>query len=436
MAKGKAALPVIIIAVLILAGFFWMTQFASANRDRAINRSPIGVSALAGWLSQNDIPARLSHRRVYPPLADLGLRVMPLYDLDLSETAPTPSGQKDRLESGDLRDLSEENYLTKIAELPTLVLLPKWRGVAAELEILHAQALIPLDKLQTLKEQIGLGEVLIERGGAEFKRVQSDDGALALFHAQRFVTSTLPDQCGPVLTDGDTALIIRCAPTRDALPYPVWFLSDPDLLNNHGLGVADNAAFAVTQLTQLRGDTDKPIYVDVNSELLTLLEDQDEGQSYERGGEELSRFLQYPFSVFWAMFFVVIAVCYWRGAFRFGPVASANETGWDQSKGAAIAAKSRLLRLSGNDGAIVADFVSEQLRTLSTDFLGHDQPDDGGKRFFQVLARRDPALADALGQTAQKLMNDASSLAPLEVNRLLSDYHSMLKKVIDPHGSD
>ncbi len=434
--NGKSIIPVIVISVLLIGGLFLMTQFVSANRDRAINRSPVGMSALPEWLLENDVPARLSHRRIHPALADLSLRVMPLYDLDLAKSIEPPASQQERLENGELRDATEENYTTKISELPTLVVLPKWRGAAAELELLHEQALIPIQSMRLLMAQIGLGVVRIERAGARFSVTRSDSFELALFHAQTFSPETLPDHCSPEVMAGENALIIRCEPAQASLPFPVRFLADPDLLNNHGLGLSDNAEFAVSFLNDLRAENDRPIYVDVNSEILTLLDVQDEGQDYNRGSEELSRFFQYPFTVFWAMFLIVVAVTYWRGAFRFGPITAISEPTWDQSKGTAIAAKARLLRLSGNDGAIVADFVAEQLRTLSTDVLGHDQPDDGGKRFFQVVAKRDAALAQKLSVAAENLMAHSQTMSPQELDRQLFEYHSILKKVVDPHGSD
>ncbi|MGO8264182.1 hypothetical protein ACC763_39270, partial [Rhizobium ruizarguesonis] len=43
----------------------------------------------------------------------------------------------------------------------------------------------------------------------------------------------------------------------------VYLLSDPDLLNNHGLALADNASFAVSLVTLLRGAGEKrPVYLD------------------------------------------------------------------------------------------------------------------------------------------------------------------------------
>ena len=436
-AAGRtSAIPMIFVVALLMGGLFLMTQFASANRDRAIDNSPVGISALAGWLTQNDVPARQSHRRVYPALEDLGLRVMPLYDLDLSRSIVLPTNQEDRLNSDELRDIEEDTYLTKVSELPTVVLLPKWRGAAAELEILHEQALIPTTALATLMNQLGLNGTRIDRAGPQFDTAQIEEQQVALFHAQTFAPETLPEHCTPDVLFEREALVIRCDPTLDALPFPIWFVADPDLLNNHGLAVADNARFGTDYLASLRSDPQKPIYVDTSPDLLTRLDVTDEGQTYERGGEELSRFLQYPFSVFWAMFLVVVAVTYWRGAFRFGPVLTADTPAWDQSKGAAIAAKSRLLRLSGNDGAIVADFVTEHLRTLSRDYLGHEHPDDGGKRFFQVLSRRDTPLANELSDVATRLTRDAHALTPAELNRLLKTYHALLKKVIDPHGSN
>ncbi|SLN56331.1 hypothetical protein ROA7450_02916 [Roseovarius albus] len=429
---GAGVMPVVIIVVLLLGGLFLMTQLSLAARDRALDRSAIGMAGLSGWLVQNEVPARLAHSRIHPALEDLSLRVLPLYDLDLESYARDPETTEELLNRTDLRDLELETFETKIVEMPTVVLLPKWRGAAAELKFLHEQMLIPPKAQQSLLGQIGLAGVRLQQDGAEMSSIREGDSEVALFHMQTFVAATLPRDCTPILTAGGDPLAIRCVREEE---YPIYFVADPDLLNNHGLGLADNAAFAVSLLQDLRGETEAPIYIDISPDLLTTVDRSEERQDYERGGEELSRFLQYPFSMFWAVFLIVAGVTYWRGALRFGPVARGDDRAWDQSKEAAIAAKARILRLSGNDGAMVADFVAAQLRTLSTDVLGHDQPDDGGQRFFRVLARRDKQLAHDLSSVAEVLITQATRMSPRDLDRNLNNYHSLLKKVVEPNGS-
>ena len=423
--------PIFVVVGLLVAGLALLTVFGAGARDRLLDRSGIGLRALAPWLEQAGLPSRSSHPRLHPRAEDMGLRILPLYDLNLYADATPPETTVERLDQTTLRDIYEENYFTKIKEIPTVVLLPKWRGAMVELGIAHERSLIPTDQIDPLLDQIALGGVGLTRGAAEFSTHTQDGQTLALFHAQLFDRVTLPRSCRVIVPFGKDALVIACKQT-DAR-FPVYYVADPDLMNNHGLTVAGNAGFVPDLLTPLRRATDAPVYVDTSPDLLTTIERDDERQEYERGGEEFARFFDYPFTVFWAALLIVLASLFWRGTIRFGPVRTGDRFAAERSKRAVITAKARQLRLSGSDGHMVADFVRSEMRELAARSFGSDAPQNAEQRFLTLLARRDPELARAFDDLSTDLMQNAPHMSDAQLHRQLANYHSLLKKVVNQH---
>ena len=428
---GGGRTPIFVVVGLLVAGLAMLTVFGVGARDRQLDRSAIGVRALAPWLEQAEVPARSSHPRLHPRVEDIGLRILPLYDLNLYADVEPPETEEERLEHVTLRDVYFDNYFTKISEIPTVVLLPKWRGAMVELGIAHERSLIPVTQIGPLLDQINLGAVTLTRGGAEFATHAQDGHKLALFHAQLFDRATLPKDCRAEVFFGKDALVISCKQVDTALP--VYFVSDPDLMNNHGLTIADNASFVPAFLAPLRLGADMPVYVDNSPDLLTSIERDDERQDYERGGEEFARFFDYPFTVFWAALMIVLASLFWRGSVRFGPIGNGDPATAQQSKRAVISAKARLLRLSGSDGHMVADFVRSEMRELAARSFGSDATQNAEQRFLALLARRDPTLARDFESLSTDLIQNAAHMPDAQLHRQLAHYHSLLKKVVNQH---
>ena len=435
--QDKAAtggyLPVLVIVGLLLAGLAMLIFLGAGARDRQLDRSAIGVRALTPWLEQAAVAARSSHPQLHPRVEDLGLRVLPLYDLDLYADTDPPTTAGERLEQVTLRDITQENYFTKISEIPTVVLLPKWRGAIVETGIAHVRALVPESQLRGLLDQIELGGLKVTRGGAEFATHRQDGQTLALFHAQLFDPATLPKSCRTEVFFGQAALVIACK--QEEIPFPVYFVSDPDLMNNHGLGIADHADFVPAFLSALRRGADLPVYVDISPDLLTSIDRDDERQEYERGGAEFARFFDYPFTVFWAALLIVLASLFWRGSVRFGAVKSPDPAGGETARRAVVSAKARLLRLSGSDGRMVADFVRSQLRELAALSFGSDAIQNAEQRFLALLARRDPQLARDFEALSTDLMQNAATMSDAQLQRQLATYQTLLKKVTTHHES-
>lgn len=426
--------PMLIVGGLLLAGFLLLTLFAQGSSDRRLNSSPIGVKMLGPWLQQSDIQARSSHPRLHPSTEDLSIRILPLYDLNMQDISAAPVTLEDRLNSGNQRDILQGAYWAKITDIQTIVLLPKWRGALAETAIAHDQALIPLDDFDELLPQIGLRGVRLQRSGAEFITTAQPDGSeLALFHAQTFDPTTIPKTCSTEVHFGYGALVILCDRKKKE-DYPVYFVADPDLMNNHGLAVADNAAFVATFLQHLLKEDKRPVYIDRSPDLLTTTDWDTERQDYDRGFAEFARLFDYPFSMLWAILLITLAALYWRGAKRFGPLAIDNPQAREHSKRAAISAQARLLRLSGNDGRMVADFVRSKLQGLSHHSFGRDLGQDAEARFLTLLGRRDPALAEAFSAVTKSLIHNGPDMPAHQLHAQLASFHVLLQKVMEHHG--
>lgn len=429
--------PLIIVIALLLGGGFALMMLADAANDRRLDRSLIGVDGLAVWLEENDVPVRRSNVRSTQNIDELGLRVFPLYDMDLSSEAKDPADTKELVRQQTQRDIESHVFWLKLSQVPTVVLVPKWTTGFIETGIAHQNTLIPEAAFENLFEQLDLKGLKLQRENARFvfdriggtKRHNA-----ALFHAQTFVTDTLPDFCQEYLRFGRGTLMIAC--TLEDADHLAYIVSDPDLLNNHGLSVAANAEFAVDYLPELAADETKLIYVDSVPGILTDWElADDERQDYERSGDDLARFFEYPLSVLWAVMLFVLAVLFWRGAIRFGPLERASGPSIDQSKTVAIATKARLLRLSDSDGQMVADFVRNQLMDLVTNTFGQDAGEAGQKRFFAHLSRRDAGLAKAFQATCDNLISNAARMPHSELFKVLETYKNLLEKVESSNGS-
>lgn len=434
-----------IAVVLGLAGLA-VLLLLDTGRDRRLDRSAIGLGGLTVWLQQNDIPARQAHARLSPQRKDLSLRVLPLYDMNLASHAATPQTKREHYEQTTLRDLAARSFATKLEMLPTLVVLPKWRGAVVQSGVASPAALIPLADYTLLLRQIGAGQMRLHRGGPVFVRETIEGHELALFQPQLLDPDRLGRLCRPLLSMTGGVLIAECDGYQPGEKKPVrrmMILSDPDLLNNHGLAVAENAGFVAqwlaAQVQQLasKKTEGKDIYVDTNPYVqVARAAVQSERRDYVRGSDDLNRFFSYPFSLLWAMLLGVTGLLFWRGSVRFGPLeTSAQGRVATPAKSAAISAQARLLRLSGNDGQMVADFVQGQLLDLTARSLGPDLGLRGRARFFAHLARRNAALAAQFEQVATELMSRGAQMSVSELHQKLGTYKTLLEQIESRHGS-
>ncbi|MBB4236886.1 hypothetical protein [Rhizobium esperanzae] len=403
----KSAPVLILVLGLAALALFWLP------RGSDYDRSPLGNKGLELWLQAKGIPVVRSDPHVARASSEISLRIFPLSIRQGEAVASQPA--------------NPAKEASRYA-LPTLIILPKWRGSVSTDGIASKSGLVDLTDIGGELDKIGYSDIGFARSKTDFEeaQIQLKSGQpikIDLYQAQTFERSSLPSGCKEIAGTPLGALLLRCAQKPN-----VYVLSDPDLLNNHGMALADNAAFAVSLVERLRGAGDvRPVYLDTAGEPLDREKPVDEGKSYERSASDLKRFFAYPLSVIWGTLLVVAAICCWRGAYRFGPPLGDTSGNIEMSKTAAIDATARLLRLSGNDGRMAGQFVLHLLADKAQLLFGSGAGNQAGiARLFQRLARQDKAGAQALHAAAEALTERGHVMTRSDLHRNLETFRKML----------
>lgn len=413
-----------ILILLALVGLAALALFG-LPRDNDFDHSPLGNKGLQVWLEAKGIPVVRSDPHFVRARSEISLRVLSLPITEDKVASPEEDEQNTQV------DLQNWSYEATNHELPTLIIMPKWLGSVLKDGVARQSALVALSAINDEVGRISSMGLRLERYGPGFEEARPDlessgPTRIALYQAQVFDRASLPGTCRELAGTQSGALIVNCQYN----PF-IYLLSDPDLLNNHGLALADNAAFAVSLIKQLRGAGEtRPIYVDADGAPLNEIEPVDEGRTYERSGSDLKRFFAYPLSVIWGVLFVVVAICFWRGARRFGPPLRDTSATIEISKSAAIEATARLLRLSGNDGRMVSQFVQNLLADRAQLVFGPGSANQAGiDRLFQRLARRDQAQAEALKTASQALIERGHVMGRSDLHRNIEIFRKLLGSI-------
>lgn len=424
---------VAIAVLVVLCGLVLLVRGLSGAEVARLDRSVMGNAGLRGWLQAHDVPSRLANPRLAPPASEFSIAVMPLFDTDLLRGAERPEDADARMLWTDPRDVQAWELREMTAALPSLIVLPKWRFGFAMTGIAHAETQLPPGTIATLMGQLPLAgtRLMPVENTLTEARIAPYPGApeveVALFRAQLFDRARLPFHCREMAGTPRGALLLACADHRGMAA--AHYLSDPDLMNNHGLSLAGNADWALGLVAALRGGDARPVYLALAPAPPGY--DEQHRQPHERTAEDLSRFFAWPLSVLWAVATVVLGLTAWRGLARFGPARGGPATTRENSRLAAITAKARLLRLAGADQRIVAEHARALLAQMAGQALGPAHATEAGiARWFQLLARRDPALAAALQKAADRLaMPDP--ISPHDLTRRLEAFRDLTRKASD-----
>lgn len=434
----RSRMPMVLVGLLLIGGLMLLLLVNSGAEGRRINRSVVGFALLAPWLESQGIEVEESNPRLSPQVDVLSMRILPLHDMDLYQDIPTGLEARQRFYGHSLIDADYDNVLEKLDEMPTLIVPPKWVvGVFAR-QMVHRSVLIPQGEYPGLFAQLLPEEGLrLIRPGHDFLTFRTKWGRVALFEPQVFDPASLPGECTPMLDLPSGPLAIHCH--FDGM-WPVFLLSDPDLLNNHGLTLADNGAVVAGVLREALNGDKRPIYLDTHDAIYTNYwsqsEADDQRRDYERDASAFARLFAPPLTALWAILIVVLGLCFWRGAVRFGPLLPSDIAGTEPSKTAAISTKARLLRLSGHDGQMVADYIRADLAHLARQIFGGAAAQAGQARLYAHLARRDAPAAEALQGIAEALMTRGPTLSHAELTRLLHTYRSLLERLTNGHDPD
>ncbi|MFM7445616.1 MAG: hypothetical protein ACKO2N_17190, partial [Tabrizicola sp.] len=203
---------------------------------------------------------------------------------------------------------------------------------------------------------------------------------------------------------GPNTLLASCPVT--GMSGTVMILSDPDLLNNHGLRLGQNAEIARDVLLSAAGEGS--LVIDYSRD--NWLGSTEAPIERERTWSDLLRFFQPPFLALWLGGGLVLALVLWRSFRRAGPVVhtngpSAHKKVTEGGKLLAIRARARLMRLTGQDGALLADYAAARVAATAARLVGpvHARQIGEEQAFLRYLGRRRPGLAKRLDEVLERL---------------------------------
>lgn len=372
--------------VLLIAIFFYV----SGQSQQVLRHSPSGLDGLQRWLATDGHPVRSFTGGWASEPAKIGLRILPIYDSDLNTVRAAPTSKEELLAQMDEYDVSESLLRQKAQIVQTLLVLPKWRSGMRLTGLGHPALLIPEGRASTGLQQVLDGPKqnvrYLRQPFTDFPVTTNGQSRTArLYVAQVFDGAG----CTPLIGRVSEMVLGRCK-LPDAPNDEVLVLSDPDLLNNHGLRLGDNAHIVKDILLDLAGE--KTVMIDYSTSI--WLFENFQGETRERTWSDLARFFAYPFSVLWGSAALLMVLTLWRAGLRFGPVTQAAR-GLGASKQTANTARARLMRLTGQDGALLGDYAKTRLVAFAARSLPAAQSKDVDAA-LGYARRRNPKLARKL----------------------------------------
>ncbi len=403
------------------------------TRPYPLERSAIGFDGLGIWLAREGIPVRRPAPSDDDPDGWDTLRILPIYDNDIGDTIPDGESTEEAQRLGALspRDMTRTAFEERILLSPeTLVVLPKWREGIVGRGRAHPALLIPSDRIGFLRE----GEEVVRRpGGEPFRRwdVQSAGGdtpGTVTLYAPQVLGGTFDDACEPIWEVADVGTLLAFCDGFSEDGSSFYVLSDPDILDNHGLSLGDNAAVAVSMMRLLAPGGS--VYLDPGGE--NAPRSTVETESFA----DPSRFFRYPFVLVWLGVAAILLLSLWRGNVRFGfPPAGRASQGF-QSKRDTIRASGRLMRLAGDGEELVAAYARARMEALSDLLLGKAarRASEGGAdgAVIRFLRHRSPEL----GARMEEAYRNVVSRAPGEraSSAALGPFELVFQEILDEFG--
>lgn len=193
--------PVLILGlVLALAA---LAVFA-VSRGSDYDRSPLGNKGLELWLQTKGIPVVRSDPHVVQARSKISLRIVPLSIRQGEAVTPRSDDETDRLDPENPVVAADQHAL------PTLIVLPKWRGSVSTDGLASVAGLVDLADIRGELDRIGYSDLGLNRSGKGFEeahpRLKQDQPiSIALYRAQ--IRSGPP----AVLLQGACGHADRCA---------------------------------------------------------------------------------------------------------------------------------------------------------------------------------------------------------------------------------
>ncbi|SNZ06617.1 hypothetical protein [Cohaesibacter gelatinilyticus] len=425
-----AIMGVVVAAIVILF-------IVLSGRQAALRASNVGFDGLQVWLTANKMSAQSFTGGWQLEPDTIGLLVVPVFDSRFDQKRVAPKTKEEFLQQQDEYDLRFSPLSKKRSSVPTMVVLPKWRSGVRLADVAHPELLIEngriSDMLQRLlpDKQAALvpptdAFTHIDYHGAEGQRLTA-----TLYAAQLFASK----YCNPVIGTQKAMILAEClfeAGKSDGVDATGKFLilSDPDLLNNHGLKLGDNAFIARHFLKSRVGDN--RVVIDYSES--NWIKSTANIPKRERSWEDLLRFFEPPLLFLWLSSAFLFVLLTWRGAVRFGPakVVAFND-GSKQST--MIAAFSKIMRISGQDGAMASEYATARISAVASSLFGPAQARIMAREdnFVTYVRKRDSKLADRLSTALKKIHRLPSHASSEAAMKQIDELEQVLESIA--HGS-
>ncbi len=350
------------VVVMLCIGIF---LYLSAGRQYALRDSATGFNGLDRWLNSQGHVTQ-SFTGGWPLDRDtVGLLIQPIYDTYPDTDRSAAKTEQEFLLQPEEFDQSLEIIHDKAQSVPSLVMLPKWRSGLRLTGFGHPVLIVPRPAVQTILHGLvgpDVGRVFYARTPFSELSLAADDGLVAKLYAAQVFEGR---GCEPIVGRRGAMIFGLCPLPGDGDQNQVYVLSDPDLLNNHGLSLGDNARIAAQLLPEIAGD--RRIVIDYSDG--NWLTEPERAVQRERTWEDLKRLFEPPFLTLWIGAALLLAVAIWRGGIRSGPIVS-SQSPLGTGKRTANRVRARLMRMTDQDGALLSDYIDTRLRACATSLFG------------------------------------------------------------------
>ncbi|MES0883742.1 hypothetical protein [Roseibium sp. SCP14] len=415
----------VICIVVLAAGAYLLSQ-----RQQALRSSPAGHDGLQVWLASNGLSAQNFTGGWPMDQNAVGLMIVPVYDTGLDVDRVAPSSKEELLQQQDEYDLELDPISEKAQKVQTLVILPKWRTGMRLTGRAHPVLRVEPNRLtETLGKLIDDNRPELIFPEIPFTdigyRSTSGDRLLAQVYAAQLFKAR---GCRPIIGTEEAILLGDCLLGETAAEgnNRVLVLSDPDLLNNHGLRLGDNAKIAVDLLGAKAGD--RNIVIDYSR--ASWLRDPAREPERERTWADLLRFFEQPFLTLWIGSAALFLLFLWRAAMRYGPIRQ-EAAAPGASKSLAIRARARLMRLSGQDGALTAEYAAARIAATAESIFGaaHARHFTSEDDFLKYVDRRHAAYAPRLRAVLSEIRKLPAHLPAHEAIHHIDELEQVLEQI-------
>ena len=339
--SGRLAVLLVAISAISLLGLMLLFAYApdlrsdTSNGGDTVSHSAIGFSGLKELLSLSGVATELDRGPLASPDTKPSLVIL------------TPDA------GASARDLTEYEFMA-----PTLIILPKWL-VATQFpreDWVSKSGMVPDGSVGIMVHGIAPGVTLVTRPGSA-KNIAVILGPSALPGLSAFTLPRVEELRS--IGGAKSLLIARNYGPILAMAHhggqPVYILSDPDLMNDHGLSDLTTARAAMMIIAQLR-QGNGPVRFDV-----TL-------NGLGRDPSLLRAIFQTPLVGATICSLLAALLIGWHAASRFG---APMEPGRVFARGKKILAANTadLLRMMGREGAMAARYV-QSARDMALARLG------------------------------------------------------------------